>query len=97
MTLTLRTGERRITMSTMAFMNYSDGAYHMWGGAGLGMFFWVLLWLAVIVLAAVGLIKLLQGEGKSAKKSPIDIVKERYAKGEIDKKEYERLSKDLQE
>jgi len=35
------------------------------------------------------------GSGSSEKHSPLDIAKERYAKGEISKEEYQQLKKDL--
>jgi putative membrane protein len=58
-----------------------------------GMFFGVLFWIIIIALAYF-LIKSLiaqsrtrSGEGKSA----LDIAKERYAKGEITKEEFEEI------
>jgi len=72
-----------------------------WGwGMGLGAFFTILFWGAVIGLIVWLIIRLTKGEDKDkAEKhkpiNPIDIAKERYAKGEISKEEFEQFKKDL--
>lgn len=73
-----------------------------WGGAGLtfgiiGLILMVLWWLfvvAVIIFLVKWIIKQFK-DGGSTQKSVLDILKERYAKGEIDKKEFEEKKKDL--
>tara|TARA_B100000614_G_scaffold224062_1_gene212744 strand:- start:2708 stop:2890 length:183 start_codon:yes stop_codon:yes gene_type:complete len=56
--------------------------------------------LLIIVLLAVGYLMYKNGlipaslDGAD-RKVPIDIINERYARGEIDREEYERLRRDL--
>jgi putative membrane protein len=62
-----------------------------------GIFFGLIFWILIIVVAYLLIKKLLEqnknkgGEGKSA----LDIAKERYAKGEITKEEFEEMKKRL--
>ncbi len=72
-----------------------------WGGFGLGWmffgwFFMILFWVAVLFLI-IWLYKQIKGPGKTvaSEESPMDILKKRYAKGEIDKKEFDEKKKDL--
>jgi putative membrane protein len=67
-----------------------------WGGG----FFMILFWVVIIVGIAL-LVKWLaatsgKGEGTSAKESPMEILKRRYAAGEIGKEEFEEKKRDLQ-
>ena len=60
-------------------------------------FMWI-FWIALIV-SIIFLLKWIVQQGKqiesSANGNPINILKRRYARGEIDKEEYEQKKKDL--
>ena len=63
---------------------------------GLGWFLMVLFWVLVI-LGIVYLVRVIAGKEKRgpSEESPLDILKKRYARGEISKDEYDRMKDDL--
>jgi putative membrane protein len=72
-----------------------DGFYQ-----GNGTSVWsVLLMVLMMVLVILGIILAIRylnpSHGNSIENSALSILKVRYAKGEVDKKEYEQLLKDL--
>ena len=73
-----------------------------WGyGMGwIGMIIMVIFWIAVII-GIIFLIRWLfvsagaKGHGTSSEDSPLEILKRRYARGDINKEEFEQKKKDL--
>ena len=77
------------------------GPYMMWNG-GMGMFFGPLM-MIVLVVVAILMVRWLWGSGLGTAphyppgKTPLDILKERYARGEVDKQEFEERRRTLGE
>lgn len=71
-----------------------------WGGGGFGGIFMLIFW-AFIIVGVVFSIKWLAhsfsgtGDGKPGRSRPLDILKERYARGEINKDEFEERKRIL--
>lgn len=70
-----------------------------WGGMGFGgvgmLLFWGLI-VVVVVLLAWSFVGRSSGARESGSaKTALDIIRERYAKGEIDKEEFEQKRHDL--
>ena len=68
-----------------------------WGGMGLGM----LLFWGLLIAGIAMLVKCSWGSGACGKrkqeKSALDMLKERYARGEIEREEFEQKKRDLGE
>jgi len=66
---------------------------HVWG---MG-WWWIIGLIVLIVIIWIVAKSMSQNTGSTQRpeKSALDILKERYAKGEIDKKEFEERKKDL--
>ncbi len=76
------------------------GEWGMGYGMGFGWIFMVLFW-ALVIFGIVVLAKWLFSTGGSGAfrgsgKSALDILKERYAKGEISRDQYEQMRRDLE-
>jgi putative membrane protein len=75
-----------------------DWGWHpmMWGAWGFGMMIMMILFWALIIVAVVVGIRWLVGQGKDSRSdSALEILRQRYARGEINKEEFESKRKDL--
>ena len=77
-------------------MDWAGGS----GWMGLGWIFMILIWVLVI-LGIVALVRwFATGSGdrrEAQRKTPLEILRERYARGEIEREEYEQKRRDLME
>ncbi|MFZ5639285.1 MAG: SHOCT domain-containing protein [Bacillota bacterium] len=77
-------------------MMYGWGGY---GGMGIFMIIFWLIGLAVLGFAVYGIIQWANKGGPRSGSSPVgnalEILKERYARGEITKEEFDRVKEDL--
>ncbi len=69
----------------------------MWGGPGAGLVLLLVLAAAIVLLVQRRDIDLGRLCGNKSSKGPLDIVKERYARGEITREQYEQLRNDLED
>lgn len=71
--------------------------WHFGWGMGFGWLLMLLFW-GLVILGIAALMKWLwPSNGGGAKpKTALEILNERYAHGEIDREEYERIKRDLQ-
>ena len=84
--------------------NFKGGFPMMWNRYGMmNGFGWIGYLIGIIILIIIGIaiffvVKLVLKKNNNSQKneSPIDILKNRYVKGEISKKEYELIKKDIE-
>ena len=85
---------------------YAYGPHMGWDGGWYGMIFgpfFMILFLAIVIGLIVLLVRWLgggtwpatQAPNQQGGRTPHDILKERYARGEIDKAEFDRLKRDI--
>jgi putative membrane protein len=69
-----------------------DWGHMTWGYGG------VFMWLILLILIGVVLYLVFRGDRwvrRGGEETPLDILKKRYARGEITKAEYDRMKKEL--
>jgi len=71
-------------------MMYYGGWGWGWGGGLMA-----LVGIAIIVLVIWAVVKVTNHHTSSSTRTPLDIARERYAKGEITKEQFEQIKKDL--
>jgi len=74
--------------------------YGMMGGFGFGWIF-MILWWVIIIAGVIALVRWLGTSGSGASshgggsRQPLDILKERYARGEINEQEFQKIKREL--
>ncbi len=72
------------------------GMHYMWGMWGVGMGLVMLVFWGLIIAALVLGVRWLATQGRSRKvESPLDILKRRYARGEVSKEQFEAMKQAL--
>ncbi|MBK9130042.1 MAG: SHOCT domain-containing protein [Gammaproteobacteria bacterium] len=65
-------------------------------GMGFGWLFMLIFW-GLVILGIAALVKwMVSSRGEPREKTPLEILRERYARGEIGRDEYEQKKRDLQ-
>ena len=75
-------------------MMTNDGHFFFWGG-GFMWIFWILV-LAGIIFFILNMSRGNNGRTPGDNDSPLEILKKRYARGEIDTEEYEQRRRELE-
>ena len=89
------------TMPALAQQDFGPWRMHDWGWGWGGMFFGPILMLAVLALLVafiVGLVRWFgsdRGISSGSVRTARDILDERYARGEIDREEYQKRRLDI--
>lgn len=71
-----------------------------WGDYGWGMGFgwiWMIIFWALVIVGVVYIVQVATRSGRNHDKheAPLEILKKRYAKGEISKEEFEKMRDDI--
>ena len=74
----------------MWYMHEGMGWWMVFGG-----FWMVIFWGGLIALIVWAISKLTGHNGSTKKPYPLDVARERYARGEISREEFEQIKKDL--
>ncbi len=82
-------------MVTSCPMGYGFGGGYF-GGGYLGMFIGIIIWALIIAGVVWLVIRLTKNKQNDGQQNPAEILKARYAKGEINKKQLEEMSKELE-
>lgn len=79
-------------------MMHGHGMMNGWGMVGPLMWIFMLLFWGFAILGVVCAIRwsLTRGRPRIERETPLDILKARYARGEIGREEFERVKKDLE-
>lgn len=75
-------------------MHWSDG--YGWMSVGIHWIFMILFWGLVIVGALIVIRRAAGSDSGESRRTPLEILKARYAKGEIGKEEFDRQRRDIE-
>jgi putative membrane protein len=83
---------------------YRDNQYGPMYGPGGGwpmMHYWFggwFMWLIPVIVIIIAFYLILQAQkGKATRETPLEILKKRYAKGELTKEQFDQMKRDLTE
>lgn len=79
----------------MVYSGCPMGIFGNWSGGWEYMLIGMVIWILVIVGTIWLILRFINKEGFSLSKKPLEILQERYAKGEITKTEFEKMKKEL--
>jgi len=75
---------------------YDWGMHYMWGATGIGMMLMMLVFLGLVIAALVLGIRWLVTQGRESRSdTALDILRQRYARGEISKEEFETRKREI--
>ncbi len=75
---------------------YDWGMHYMWGATGIGMMLMMVLFWGLVIVGLVFGIRWLVTQGREPRTdSALDILRQRYARGEINKEEFEAKKREL--
>ena len=69
--------------------------YGNWPWMMFGGLFMVIVWAGFIALVTWIVLKLVRSSRQGSQTSPLDIARQRYARGEITREQFEQIKKDL--
>lgn len=90
----------RYFLCEWGWRNHGMGPWMGWGGWGMGWIFMIVFW-GLVIVGLILLIKWLASISRSRpshdkrEDSALEILRQRYAKGEISKEEFEEKKRDL--
>jgi putative membrane protein len=76
-------------------MMWWHGGFPGWGMMGFGFIWMILVWAVIIGLIVWGVRHYRRQGSSNTGDSAMEIARQRYAKGEISKEQFEQLKKDL--
>jgi putative membrane protein len=73
------------------------GWWMLWGGLMMLLFWGAIIALVVWAVQSLGHREEAPGQPSAPRRTPLDIARERYARGDISREEFEQIKRDLEE